>query len=206
MPCRHDDISGVKHRYGKSNPVYGLTLDKKYCSNCCPGCEKVLQDTDTNQPTHLWKAQWFTLANAHCKEEHEVLATTTHTGNGTYNGPFAFTLTKSPADGLTEDDMIRAVKKLMKQKSCPVKKYAWYLEYGDEATKQHPHIHGMYETDTGGRIESKHFRRAWSIWDPKVALGKGHRGGYHRPIRAEEAYKDYIRDYGHNTVGECRLE
>lgn len=206
MPCRHDDISGSKIRFGKSNPVYGLTKDKQYCWLCCPGCTKAETDSDPSLPYTLWKSQLAKLMNDHLADEHVMLANTTHSGNGTYNGPFAFTLTKSPADGLTEDDMIKAVKKLMKQKSCPVKKYAWYLEYGDEATKQHPHIHGMYETDSGGRIESKHFKRAWSIWDPKQPMGKGHRGGYHRPVRIEEAYKDYIKDYGHNTIGECRLE
>lgn len=163
-------------------------------------------DTDPFLPFNIWKAQWTSLLAQHLVSEHVVLINTTHTGNGAYQGPYAFTLTKSPADGLTEEDMITAVKKLMKQKSCPVKKYAWYLEYGDEATKQHPHIHGMYETHTGGRVESKHFKRAWSIWNPTQTMGAGFRGGYHRPVRAEEAYTDYIKDYGHNTVGESRLE
>lgn len=147
------------------------------------------------------------MANKHCEEYHIKLdnGKTTHSGNGTYNGPFAFTLTKAPTDDLTEEDMIKAVKKLMKQKSCPVKKYAWYLEYGDADGKKHPHIHGMYETDTGGRIETKHFKRAWKIWDPDYKMGAGFRGGYHRPVKLEEQYTDYIKDYGNNTVGENRL-
>lgn len=117
----------------------------------------------------------------------------THQGNGTYQGQFAFTLTKSPDDQLTEFDMIKAVRKVMSQKSCPVKKYAWYLEYGDEDLKTHPHIHGMYETETQGRIEAKHFKRAWPIWDEKTKMGRGFRGGYHRPVRSEEGYADYIK-------------
>lgn len=122
-----------------------------------------------------------------------------HSGNGTYQGAFAFTLTKSPTDDLTEFDMIKAVRKIMSQKSCPVSRYAWYLEYGDNEEKTHPHIHGLYETQTQGRIEAKHFKRAWPIWDEKHKLGHGFRGGYHRPIRTEEGYSDYIRkDAGKN--------
>lgn len=117
----------------------------------------------------------------------------THTGNGTYQGAFAFTLTKSPEDSLTEADMIKAVQKVMNQKSIPTAKFAWYLEYGDEELRTHPHIHGMYETETGGMIETKHWKRAWPIWNPKQKLGKGFRGGYHRPVRDNECYDDYIR-------------
>lgn len=121
-----------------------------------------------------------------------------HTGNGAYKGAFAFTLTKSPDDDLTEEDMICAVKKIMNQKSCPTKKFAWYLEYGDEELKTHPHIHGLYETETGGMIETKHWKRAWRIWNPKEKLGKGFRGGYHRPIRDDENYDDYIKKQNHD--------
>jgi len=162
--------------------------------------------TDPSMPYNLWVPQLNKFMNEHLQADHKCLSTSAHVGNGAPTGPFAFTLTKSPSDGLTEDDMIKAVKKLMKQKSCPVTKYAWYLEYGDPETKQHPHIHGMYETASGGRIETKHFKRAWSIWDPNVPMGKGFRGGYHRPVKSEEAYTDYIKDYGRNIVGESRLE
>lgn len=114
-----------------------------------------------------------------------------HKGNGTYKGAFAFTLTASDKDGYDEFDMIKAARRIMSQQSCPVFKYAWYLEYGKENNR--PHIHGMYETNDGGRIEAKHFKRAWPIWDEKKPLGAGFRGGYHRPVRSEEAYTDYIK-------------
>lgn len=83
--------------------------------------------------------------------------------------------------------------KVMGQKSCPLKAFAWYLEYGEPATKTHPHIHGMYETESGGRIERKHFKRAWAIWDETIRMGAGFRGGYHRPVRHNEHYSDYIQ-------------
>jgi len=123
----------------------------------------------------------------------------THTGNGTHKGPFAFTLTKSPKDKESVGDMIAAVKKVLTQKSCKVKKYAWYYE--DKGTDEwgtalHPHIHGYYETETGGRIESKHFKRAWPLWDEKTPLGAGFKGGYHRPVKTEEKYEDYIKKDG----------
>lgn len=112
--------------------------------------------------------------------------------NGKYNGPFAFTLTMSPSDGLSEADMVTACRKIMEQRSQPVKKFAWYLEYKDEESKSHPHIHGMYETENGRRIEKKHWQRQWKIWDESIPLGAGFRGGYHRPVRSDEAYSQYI--------------
>lgn len=124
----------------------------------------------------------------------------THEGNGTYKGPFAFTLTKSPKDSQTVADMIGAMKKLFRQnKSVKVKQFAWNLEYGstDEAgLPAHPHIHGMYETESGGRIEQKHFKRAWKLWNEDDKKGLGFRGGYHRPVRVQEKYSDYIAKDG----------
>ena len=126
-----------------------------------------------------------------------------HEGNGAYNGPFAFTLTKSPKDPQTTHDMIKAVQKVMSQKSCPVIKYAWNLEYGDKNNLEHPHIHGIYLTKTGGRIEAKHFMRAWPLWDENDKHDAGFRGGYHRRVRHEECYQDYIAKDG--GLGESYL-
>lgn len=130
-----------------------------------------------------------------------------HTGNGTYSGPFAFTLTKSPSDNLTVGDMLKAVDKIMNQKSCPVVQYAWYLEYkgvDSEGLPAHPHVHGMYETESQGRIEAKHFKRAWPIWKESVKLGKGHRGGYHDRVKAEDSYANYIKKDG--GIGKCLIQ
>jgi len=129
----------------------------------------------------------------------------THVGNGTYKGAFAFTLNKSPSDPYTVGDMMIAVRKIMSQKSCPVIKYAWYYEEkGRDANNDpiHPHIHGMYETESGYRIETKHFKRAWPIWDPASPMGAGFRGGYHRPVRSDEGYSNYIKKDG--MMGESK--
>jgi len=139
---------------------------------------------------HQWHQQ-------HCVKHHE--------GNGRYQGAFAFTLTSSPKDGLSVGDLLAAVKKVMNQKSQPPIRYAWYLEYtgkDDEGLPIHPHIHGMYELADGKKIEDKHWKRAWTIWkkpepDGTVKiLGQGFRGGYHRPVKQEENYSDYIAKDG----------
>jgi len=145
--------------------------------------------TTTDQ--HYWN--WHMNELIQTQKNHKYKCKKTHKGNGVYKGAYAFTLTKSPKDELTQEQMILAAHKIMQQKSCPVKKYAFYLE---KAGEEHCHIHGMYETFTEGRIEAKHFKRAWPIWDEKKSLGAGFRGGYHRPIRAEEAYSEYIAKDG----------
>jgi len=115
-------------------------------------------------------------------------------GNGKPQGAFAFTLTKSPTDDLSVEDLVAAVRKVMSQKSMPVKRYAW--AYEDKGDGKHPHIHGMYETETGARIHSKYWKRAWKIWDENKPMGQGFRGGYHRPVRNEDSYQDYIAKDG----------
>lgn len=124
---------------------------------------------------------------------------TSHEGNGAYLGPFAFTLTMSPKWGLTVSDLVVAANKVMSQQSCKVKKFAWYYEdkgRDEIGNPKNPHIHGMYETFTGKRIEIKHFKRAWPKWDEDAHQGAGFKGGYHRPVKDNEAYSDYIKKDG----------
>lgn len=63
-------------------------------------------------------AEW----NHHLKTSSYHNPKKTHTGNGKYMGPYAFTLTMSPKDQLTVGDMLIAVRKVMTQQSCPVRK------------------------------------------------------------------------------------
>lgn len=121
---------------------------------------------------------------------HGCKKSTTHKGNGAHNGIWAGTLTMSPSDDKSEEDMIIAIKKIMRQKSCPVKRYVWYLEHTEAGT---PHVHFMYETESGGRIERKHFKRLWSLWDENTKCGAGFRGGYHRPCHSETEYLAYVK-------------
>jgi len=179
-------------------PVCGLENSSKFpdvpCCFCCSSCVTFLEKMKKCN-NDLFMYRLLHENSRHLDLVHWRKNPKSHTGNGTYQGPFAFTLTMSPDDDLSVDDMIKAVRKLMSQKSCPVKYYAWYLEYGDMESQTHPHIHGMYETESQGRIEAKHFKRAWKIWDETVRHGAGFRGGYHRPVRSEENYSNYIKKH-----------
>lgn len=157
---------------------------------------KIEIDWDMDR-AHMWECHQDRLSEYMkdvCKKSYDKYHGLSHSGNGKYKGSFAFTLTKSPEDDLSEEDMLEAVRKIMSQTSCPVKKYAWYLEYKENGS--HPHIHGVYETESGGRIEAKYFKRYWPIWDEKLSLGHGFRGGYHRPVRNDENYAQYISKDG----------
>lgn len=170
------------------------------CTSCCPVCRMMDQTALASCNDSRWdcKRDYMDKWRDHAIAEHGFPPppVQTHKGNGAYLGQWAFTLTKSPKDDLTEEDMIKAARKLMAQQSCPVKYFAWYLEHKEG--KKHPHIHGMYECEGGGRIEKKHFVRAWPIWgeskDNKNKMGAGFRGGYHRPVKNEEGYLKYISE------------
>jgi len=165
------------------------------CCFCCETCSDILVRMRRSVDNPIAWRMILKENSKHIDAFHWRKHPKSHVGNGTFQGRFAFTLTASPTDQLCAEDMIKAVRKLMAQKSCPVKYYAWYLEYGDLVEQTHPHIHGLYETESGGRIEAKHFKRAWKIWDEKIRMGAGFRGGYHRPVRDNEAYSDYIKKY-----------
>lgn len=156
----------------------------RVCSTCWMIKEGFrLSDTKAEQ------IYWKRCEERHDPDTHQEIVKKHHTGNGIPQGIFAGTLTMAPKDPFNEKDMINAIQKLMKQKSQPVKRYAWYLEYTDAGT---PHIHFIYETITGGRIHKQTFKRAWPIWDETVSVGRGHRGGYHSHCHDEEAYCEYI--------------
>lgn len=193
MPCESCDAIRAKWNEQTAPACpYSLGPGCQCCQEDCP--LKIWWEKHTHTVVMRLQKEWI----EHIEKDHR--ANRSHVGNGTYNGPFAFTLTMSPKDGLSSGDMIASVKKLMSQKSCIVKKFAWNLEYGNEEAMEHPHIHGMYETESGGRIEAKHFKRVWPIWDEKTKAGAGFRGGYHRPVKAEEKYEDYIKKQG--RIGE----
>lgn len=130
-------------------------------------------------------AEWHKRCPAYTKPSHK--------GNGKPQGIFAGTLTMSTSDTTNEEEMVAAMKKILNQKTVPVKRWAWYLEHTENGT---PHIHFIYETDTGGRIHQKIFRRYWKVWDESTKCGRGHRGGYHKVVESETAYTEYIAKDG----------
>lgn len=97
---------------------------------------------------------------------------------------FAFTFTTNAHcdDWLAaEQDMIKACHKLYSQTSCEIMEGACYLEYTKDGR---PHVHGWYQTHTGGRVYAKVFERIWKIWDESKKQGKGHQGGFHERVKS----------------------
>lgn len=162
-------------------------------------CEKcIIIETNmyqySNDDSYYGRQQFklaMDMARTHDPDTHAdiILKKHSHEGNGAPSGIFAGTLTKAPDWKETEEDMIRAMHKIMEQKTCPVENYVWYVEHTDAGL---PHIHFIYRTITGGRIHQKVFKRYWSQWDEKRKLGKGHQGGYHKHVESETAYLEYI--------------
>ena len=110
---------------------------------------------------------------------------------------YAFTLTMPP-DYQPKIPLTEVAKKVLEfgLTSKPYQKatkYAYVLEHTASGT---PHIHGVYQTLSGRRISSKYFNRYWPLWDEKVKLGNGHKGGYHQKARHSESYAAYLEKEG----------
>lgn len=168
---------------------------KQVCQHCY---QYELLLWECNMATHMGERKFEKLLKdmlqGHDPDTHQTVPKKKHhTGNSKPKGIFAGTFNMSPDDPYNEKDMIEAVRKLMRQKTNPVKRYAWYLEYTENGL---PHIHFIYETESGGRIIEQTFKRCWPIWNSESACGRGHRGGYHKHCADEEAYLKYIEKDG----------
>lgn len=128
---------------------------------------------------------------------HFMPATAKHPQAKDPNTEYAFTLTMPP--DYEPKKPIDEVARLIMEKGLTNKPYekasswAFVLEHTEAGT---PHIHGVYKTPSGRRISSKYFNRYWPLWDEKVKLGLGHKGGYHAPARHSESYSAYIEKEG----------
>lgn len=115
---------------------------------------------------------------------------------------WAFTLTMPP-DYEPKKPIEEAARLIMthgltsKPYERPVK-WAFVKEHTEKGT---PHIHGVYKTSSGRRLEQKYFQRYWPLWDEKVKLGHGHKGGYHLKARHEECYAAYMEKEGEVVRG-----
>lgn len=167
------------------------------CAPKCEACEKqkqilwMLEDAGWHRHKELEKAM-DEYVRTKCDNGIHTLVEKIKkksVGNGKPKGQFAGTLTKSTTDEVTLEDMETAIRKIMSQKTCPVKRYAWYVEFTKSDV---PHIHFIYETESGGRIHQKVFKRYWKSWDESVRQGAGFRGGYHKTVDSEVAYTEYI--------------
>lgn len=161
---------------GKLYKQHIAELTSTITTDWCSHCDYIENyKTDYNHICPIHKTQ-------NIKKQH-------HTGNGKPKGIFAGTLTMSPKWDTNEEEMVSAIKKIMRQKTTPVKRYVWYLEYTKENV---PHIHFIYETVKGGRITQQTFKRQWKWWDESTPCGSGHVGGYHKHCAKEDDYLEYI--------------
>jgi len=110
---------------------------------------------------------------------------------------YAFTLTMPPGY-VPKKPLIEAAKILMERGYTnkpyeKTSKWVIVLEHTEAGT---PHVHGWYKTNSGRRIASKSFQRAHPLWDEKIKLGAGHKGGYHQKARHHESYDSYLLKEG----------
>lgn len=177
-----------------------ITIRMKTCNECYMITEKLKEfcEERNHYERQQWK-EWFDYFLRHDPVTHTTTQKKTghHIGNGKDSGIFAGTLTMSPEDATNEAEMCSSISKIMAQQTCPVKRYAWYLEHTENGL---PHIHFIYETESRGRIHQKVFKRYWKTWDEKQKIGRGFRGGYHKYVESETAYKEYIEKDGGRHV------
>lgn len=175
-----------------------------FCDECKMIDVMLLSTVDDRNQTEF--KRWLKRYYEHDPKTHINTPRGTHKGNGVHQGLWVGTLTMSPTDGLNEEDMVHAMKKIFSQQTVPVKKWAWYREYTKNGA---PHIHFCYETETGGRIHKKIFQRYWKLWDePRNQTGKGgFPGGYHTGAKSETAYLEYMsKDGGRSAYKGFKLE
>lgn len=110
---------------------------------------------------------------------------------------YAFTLTMPPTydskKPLSEIASNILQKGLTNKPYEKASEWAYVVEHTEQGT---PHVHGMYRTLSGRRISSKYFNRYWPLWDEKVKLGHGHKGGYHQKTRHDQSYEAYLEKEG----------
>lgn len=115
---------------------------------------------------------------------------------------YAFTLTmppdykpKKPIEEAARLILEHGLVSQTKEKAC---EWAFVKEHTQQGT---PHIHGVYKTPSGRRIEKKYFKRYWDLWEEPNDKDKprnyhGHKGGYHQKARHAESYKAYMEKEG----------
>jgi len=109
---------------------------------------------------------------------------------------FAFTFTTNLDTKLeVQKEMCSAAWKLFQQKTTPVSQGQVYLEYTEQGR---PHLHGWYETEDGGRIFAKTFRRCWPPWGEKARQTR-FAGGFHELMKTNR-YIGYSSSEGRLVV------
>jgi len=160
------------------------------------GCVvKEIHPPDMYNPSFSWNTtSWDFEFISRC-EKHSPKVDSRKATPGT---EFAFTLTMppdyEPKKPIEESAKLIMMNGLTADKPYEkAKEWAIVLEHTSSGT---PHVHGVYKTESGRRISSKYFARYWPLWDEKVKLGAGHKGGYHNKARHGESYAAYLEKEG----------
>lgn len=123
----------------------------------------------------------------HCKQKHREKP----------KHKYAFTFTTGEDTKLQiQKEMCEAAYKLFTQKSKEILRGEVYLEYTEN---NRPHLHGWYETEDGGRVYSKTFKRVWPTWGEGKSNRADFIGGYHKEM-ASDQYKSYASDEGRRLI------
>lgn len=142
--------------------------------------------------------------DSYCELHQEKVVPTPDRRRADPNTEYAFTLTMPP-DYKPHKPIDEVARLLMKGglTSTPaehVSEWAYVVEHTAIGT---PHVHGIYKTPSGRRIEQKYFKRYWKLWDEKKIMGQGHQGGYHSVVRHGESLRNYMEKEGtvHTHLG-----
>jgi len=173
------------------------------CSNCYTKFSTLhLKEPNTKYPdcsdcSLEWNPILMEYCNEYCSVHQEQVVPTPNRRKADPDTEYAFTLTQPPTYKAKKP--ITEVARLIMQNGLTSKPYEKAVQwaYVEEHTESGtPHIHGVYKTASGRRIEQKYFKRYWDLWDEKVKLGAGHKGGYHAKARHNECYSAYMEKEG----------
>lgn len=185
--------------YNKHRPGVALCL----CSECVrPWETKTVREPNTKYPdcencylyfNHVLNDYY----NCYCDIHQEQIIPTPDRRKANPDQEYAFTLTMPP-DYQPKKPIEEAARLILTNglTNNPYEKpveWAFVMEHTEQGT---PHIHGVYKTPSGRRIAAKYFKRYWDLWDEKIILGHGHKGGYHSPARHTQSYKAYMEKEG----------
>lgn len=135
--------------------------------------------------------------DTYCELHQERVVPTPDKRKANPDTEYAFTLTMpptyTPKKPIDEAARLILTNGLTSKPYEKISEWAYVLEHTEQGT---PHIHGVYKTPSGRRIEQKYFKRYWDLWDEKVVLGSGHKGGYHQKVRHGESLHAYMEKEG----------
>lgn len=150
---------------------------------------KVPKDEEfaTVESTEHWarfRELWYEMLTNHFKPWYETHRAAQHEAK--QRRVWAFSLTTP--DITAASDLWDASIRLFEQRSVPISQGESFLEYGSSGL---PHVHGWYETEHGGRVFTKVFKRVWPLWGEDRRHHTKFRGGYHELVKNPAAYNLY---------------